>query len=288
MSEALVLPSRPFPGEPGSFTFFVRRPAVLALFATLSGCLLAQERVQLDVPYVPTPQEVVDRMLQMAAIKPNELVMDVGCGDGRMVVTAAQKYGARGLGYDINPERIKEARDNAQKARVTDKVEFRLGNLFDVDISKANVLAMYLLESVNQKLKPKILGTMQPGTRIVSHAFTMGDWKPDRQESVDGRNIYLWVVPARIEGNWQVKTGQGRDSFGLKIKQAYQEFAGEAQIGGRLVPVTDGRLRGSEISFVVESEPGKRQSYRGTVEGDAIRAEPVGSGGLAWLARRQP
>lgn len=261
-----------------------RRLALLSIVGFLSGNVLAQNPVSLDVPYVPTPQQVVDRMLQIAGVKPTDLVMDIGCGDGRMVVTAAKEYGARGFCNDIDPVRIAEAKENAQRAGVTDKIEFRQGNLFDVDLSQADVLPMYLLETINLKLRPKILATAKPGARIVSHAFTMGDWKPDLSETVDGRHIHLWIVPARVDGRWQVRQGPGQDSFDLKIKQSFQEFTGEATVKGRSLPVRDGRIRGTEISFTYEPQPGQTRSFRGRVNGQAI--ETIAGKGQGGLAKR--
>lgn len=153
---------------------------------------------QPDVPYVPTPQPVVDRMLAIAKVNKNDVLYDLGSGDGRIVITAAQKYGTRGVGIDINPERIEEAKANAQKAGVTDLVEFRQQDLFETDLSNATVVTLYLLPSINLKLRPTLLKELKPGTRIVSHAFDMGDWKPERVEQVEGRTIYYWVVPKNI------------------------------------------------------------------------------------------
>ncbi len=149
----------------------------------------------LDVPYVPTPQPVVDKMLEMADVKKDDYVIDLGSGDGRIPVTAAQKYGAKAMGVDLDPQRVQEANENAKKARVTDLVEFKQGDLFETDFSKATVLTMYLLPTINMQLRPRILSELKPGTRVVSHSFDMGDWKPDRTEKVDGRTIHFWVVP---------------------------------------------------------------------------------------------
>lgn len=158
-----------------------------------------------DVPYVPTPQPVVDEMLQLANVKKGDFIYDLGSGDGRIVVTSAQKYGTRGIGIDINPERIEEARENAKKAGVTDLVEFRQQDLFKTDLSKASVVTLYLLPDVNTKLRPQLLKQLKPGTRIVSHDFDMGEWKPDRVEQVQGPNrehtLYLWTVPEEIPAN---------------------------------------------------------------------------------------
>jgi cyclopropane fatty-acyl-phospholipid synthase-like methyltransferase len=149
-----------------------------------------------DVVYVPTPQEVVDAMLQLAEVKSTDVVYDLGSGDGRIPITAAQKYKARGVGIDINPERTKEANDNAVKAGVTGQVRFMTADLFETNISEATVVTLYLLQSLNEKLRPKLLRELKPGTRVVSHAFSMGDaWPPEKTVVVDNRNIYFWTIP---------------------------------------------------------------------------------------------
>ncbi|BAZ53480.1 hypothetical protein NIES4103_61580 [Nostoc sp. NIES-4103] len=153
-----------------------------------------------DVPYVPTPQPVVDAMLQVAKVGKNDVLYDLGSGDGRIVITAAQKYGTRGVGIDIDPERIQEANANAQKAGVTDRAQFRQQDLFKTDLSQATVITLYLLPEVNQKLRPELL-KLKPGTRIVSHAFDMGDWQPQQTLQVDGKTIYYWVVPKEVPAN---------------------------------------------------------------------------------------
>jgi ubiquinone/menaquinone biosynthesis C-methylase UbiE len=153
---------------------------------------------ELDVPYVPTRAQVVEEMLRMAAVKPGDVVYDLGCGDGRIVIMAVEKFGARGVGIDIDPKRIEEARANASRAGVADRAEFRLGNLFDADIRAATVVTLYLLPEVNLRLKPKLLRDLAPGTRVVSHDFSMGDdWPPERTLRLQGDTIFLWTVPAR-------------------------------------------------------------------------------------------
>ena len=149
------------------------------------------------VPYVPTSPEVVSAMLKLAGVQKNDLVIDLGCGDGRIVITAAKEYGAHGIGVDIDPERIKEARENAQREGVANLVEFRQGDLFDADIKKANVVTLYLLPEVNIKLRPKLQRELRTGTRVVSHSFDMGDWKPDKDEEVGGSQIFLWTIKPR-------------------------------------------------------------------------------------------
>ena len=158
-------------------------------------------RPKLDVPYVPTPERVVAMMLDMAKVNKNDVVYDLGSGDGRIVITAAQKHGARGVGYDIDPERIKEANANAQTAGVTNRVRFVQGDLFQADLSEASVVTLYLLPEINLKLRPKLLKELKPGTRIVSHNYGLGDWDPIRTETIDTSTgehvVFYWVVPPK-------------------------------------------------------------------------------------------
>jgi methylase of polypeptide subunit release factors len=150
----------------------------------------------LDVPYVQSRTKVVDGLLKLAGVKKGDVLYDLGCGDGRIVVTAAKDFGATGVGVDLDPQRIAEANANANAAGVADQAKFVTADLFDVDLSKATVITIYLLPTVNMQLRPKLLA-LKPGTRIVSHAFGMGDWKPDKTEEVDGSTIYLWIVPKK-------------------------------------------------------------------------------------------
>lgn len=169
------------------------------LFALLIGIVSGGAFVfagqQKDVPYVPTPQPVVDKMLDLAAVTKGDIVYDLGSGDGRIVITAAKKYGVRGVGVDIDPERIKEANANAVLAGVSDKVKFLEQDLFKTDLKEATVVTLYLLPDVNLKLRPKLWQELKPGTRVVSHAFDMGDWAPQQKVEVEGKTIYFWVVP---------------------------------------------------------------------------------------------
>jgi SAM-dependent methyltransferase len=157
----------------------------------------AQAPVKKDVPYVPTPQAVVDEMLKMAEVTKSDVVYDLGCGDGRIVITAAKQFGARGVGIDIDPERIKESNANAVKAGVADRVKFIQQDLFEADFKEATVVTLYLLPTINLKLRPKLWSDLKPGTRVVSHAFDMGDWKPDKTSEADGRPVYFWVIPPK-------------------------------------------------------------------------------------------
>lgn len=176
---------------------FMLGPASIGFAYTSSGRNSEGQRVTLDVPYVPTPQEVVNKMLEMAQVKKGDTVYDLGSGDGRIVVTAAKKFGAKGVGIDLDPQRVREARENVEKSGVENLVTIREGNALTADVSSANVITLYLLQSVNMELKPR-LQKLPPGTRVVSHDFDMGDWKPAAQETVmvNGREhkIFLWKV----------------------------------------------------------------------------------------------
>ena len=161
----------------------------------LSQAATAPARRSPDVIFVPTPNEVVEKMLEMAKVSAKDVVYDLGCGDGRIVITAAQKFGCRSVGIDIDPKRIEEATANAKAAKVTDKVKFIEADLFESNISEATVVTLYLLTRLNEKLKPKLLKDLKPGTRVVSHAFDMGDWKPEATASVNATTVYLWRIP---------------------------------------------------------------------------------------------
>jgi len=170
------------------------------LMSVLGGLSQAQgppPQIAIDTPYLTSPQHVVEAMLKLARVGSGDTVYDLGCGDGRIVISAARRYGARGVGIDNNPVRIDEARVNARNAGVVDRVNFELNDLFDADIRNATVVAVYLLPDVNLRLRSRLMNELKPGTRIVSHTFDMGDWKPDREIRVNGERILLWTVPGR-------------------------------------------------------------------------------------------
>jgi len=257
------------------------------------------------VPYVPTPQSVVDTMLETAKVGPRDYLIDLGSGDGRIVITAAKKHGARGFGVDINPERIRESDENARLAGVTDKVFFRQQNLFETDLRDATVITMYLLPRVNVELRPKLL-ELAPGTRLVSHDFDMGDWRPDTHLVVDAKDkygdvagksdVYYWVVPARVTGawQWQLPMGGKPRSYELRLEQKYQVVSGTARVDGREVKLQGTRLNGADIRFSFTAEmngaPVKHE-FSGRVDGAAINGTAALSGSrvqaqLEWAARR--
>lgn len=253
----------------------------LLLAALAVGLARAAE---LSVPYVPTPQDVVERMLEIAKVSSKDYLIDLGSGDGRIVITAAQKYGTRGFGVDLNPQRIAEALENAQQAKVTDKVAFYERDLFTTDLSPATVITMYLLPRVNLELRPKLL-ELKPGTRLVSHDFSMEDWKPDVHIVMDAKDkygghggrsdIYFWLVPAKVAGSWrwQLQVAGKPIDYQVSLSQKFQEVAGEARVGGRSVKLHNPRLRGEEISFGftadVNGAPVKHE-FSGRVLNDAI------------------
>lgn len=234
---------------------------VAALVALDTRQVQSQPR-SLDVPYVPTPENIVEAMLRLAAPTPADYLVDLGCGDGRIVVTAAQKYGVRGFGVDLNPERVKEARANAVKAKVTDKVEFIEGDLFKTDFKKASVLTMYLLPNVNMRLRPEIL-KMKPGTRVVSHAFHMEDWEPDVKEQHDFRTVYYWVVPGQAAGQWSGTVDSSK--IDLKLEQKFQFVTGTATIDGKPAALANGRITGDAITFDITMPDGKSRRLTGRI-----------------------
>lgn len=237
----------------------------LILFSFLANEANAQE---LDVPYVPTPENVVEKMLEMADVGPGDYVIDLGSGDGRIVIAAA-KRGAYGHGIDIDPKRIKEARENARKAEVEGKVLFVQEDIFKTDFSRANVITMYLLNSVNLQLRSSLLTRLKPGTRIVSHDFDMNDWKPDNYVREETSNIYFWLIPAQVKGQWRWKTGN--ETFVMTAKQNYQEIRLQIKTGKNALTVDEAKLRGDRISFTAtHPKSDEKYIFSGRVEENTI------------------
>jgi hypothetical protein len=243
----------------------IARPAAWLATALLSSSALAQGlEKELDTPYVPTPQVVVDRMLDMAQLKSGETVIDLGSGDGRIMIEAARKYGARGFGVEIDPKLVKISNERAVKAGVADRVKFLQQDLFKTDFHEANVLTLYLLPDVNLALRPKILAELKPGSRVVSHDYGMGDWHPDAQETIPAPDkkvgarkesqVFLWTVPANVEGEWRFELASGVKSrrTRLVLKQKYQAVSGTVELTGQGdVPLSAGALRGDELRLTL-------------------------------------
>ena len=232
----------------------------------------AQPRA-LDVPYVPTPEHIVEAMLRLAKPTKDDFLVDLGCGDGRLPIMAATKFGTRGFGVDLNPLRIKEARANAAKAGVTDKVEFIEGDLFKTDFKKASVLTLYLLPDVNLALRASIL-EMMPGTRVVSHAFTMDDWKPDASEQHDFRSVYFWIVPARVAGRWAGTVGASKVE--LSLEQRFQEIVGgTATVDGRPAAIGPSKIAGDAFSINIGALRINARVEGARLEGEGLRLDKI-------------
>jgi SAM-dependent methyltransferase len=214
-----------------------------------------------DVIWVPTPDEVVNRMLRMAQVTKDDLVFDLGAGDGKIAIAAA-KIGARSVGVEYNPEMARHAQSNVEKAGVGSRARIIQGDIFKTDFTQATVITMYLLPALNMKLRPQIL-QMRPGTRIVSHSFTMEDWEPDETSNMDGRRAYFWVVPANINGGWTLdSTG---DKHELSIEQKFQKIDGTIGLGHTQGGLRHARLSGFVISFSFVDNAGAKRDYSGRV-----------------------
>ncbi|HEX2929428.1 MAG TPA: class I SAM-dependent methyltransferase [Candidatus Binatia bacterium] len=226
-----------------------------------------------DVIWVPTPQSLVDKMLEMAKVTPKDYVIDLGSGDGRTVITAA-KRGSKALGIEYNPDMVELSKRNAAKEGVADKASFVKADLFESDFSQAQVITMFLLSSINMKLRPKILD-LKPGTRIVSNTFDMGDWKPDQTSTVAGCNswctAHLWIVPAKVEGTWKMPQGE------LTLKQTFQTITGTLKSDSNTTPI-NGKLNGDQISFSAANV-----NYVGHVNGSSMEGS---AGGSKWSATK--
>jgi len=268
----------------------VRRLSVLLLALTLAAgtAAFAQQAQPFkpevgqggkDVVWVPTPQALVDRMLDMANVTAQDVVMDLGSGDGITVITAA-KRGARAIGIEYNPDMVELSKANAEKAGVADRATFMKADLFETDLSQATVITMFLLPQINMQLRPKILD-LKPGTRIVSNSFSMEDWVADETATVtEGCQTWctalFWIVPAKVEGRWQTAGGE------LTLVQAFQQVSGTLQHNGTSAAITDGRLRGAELRMTIDGA-----QYTGRVNGDTIEGTVTTSGKTAaWTAKR--
>jgi SAM-dependent methyltransferase len=224
-----------------------------------------------DVVWVPTPDEVVERMLNMAQTKPEDYVIDLGAGDGKIAIAAAKKFGARSLGVEYNPDMVAHAQRNARAAGVLGKTQIVQGDIFVTDFTQATVLTLYLLPSLNMKLRPQILA-MRPGTRVVAHAFNMEDWEPDETSDVDGRRVYLWIVPASVAGRWAVEFSGagGSEKLSLNVDQKFQKIEGVAYLGSTLAGLRDPRLSGFRIGFAYVDNHGVRRDFTGRVTGSTM------------------
>ncbi len=263
--------------------------------------LPAQDRI-LDVPYVPTKFPVVDEMLKMAGVAKPDLLYDLGCGDGRIVIGAAQKYGARGVGIDLDPARIRECEANAISAGVTEQVKFYTGDLFEADFREASVVSLYLLTSVNLKLRPRLLRELRPGSRVVSHNFGMDNWKPDASSEVDvdgiRHDVFLWVIPVNASGDWTwtMKINGKTTPVTAALIQKYQYATGTATVNSNAAEIKDSKVQGDLVRFSLDLPADGKTitfAFEGKVIGHSIngtiRATIDGkTEAWTWKAHRNP
>jgi len=243
-----------------------------------------------DVIWVPTPDDVVDRMLRMAQVTANDYVVDLGAGDGKIAIAAAKKFGARALGIEFNPEMARHAQRNAERAGVAGRARIQQGDIFATDFSQASVVTMYLLPALNLKLRPTLLA-MRPGTRVVSHSFSMDDWEADEVSSLDGRRAYFWVVPAGVAGSWALEyTGGGStERHELALEQRYQKIEGSVTLGNLNGGLREPQLRGAHIAFAFVDNRGVRRDFTGRVSGARMEGSFRADNGTEgrWTAARK-
>jgi hypothetical protein len=231
-----------------------------------------------DVIWVPTPDDLVNKMLTMAKVTPKDYVVDLGAGDGKIAIAAGKKFGATATGIEYNPDMAKLAQCYVQADGVGDKVKIIQGDIFKEDFSKATVVTMYLLPELNMRLRPTILN-MKPGTRVASHQFTMGDWEADETAEIEYRTAYLWIVPANVEGNWTFREeGAGKTSFNVAMAQKFQRISGDATMGSNKNPLVGATLRGEEIKFAFNDDKGQTRTLTGIVRGSEISGTLRGPG----------
>lgn len=273
---------------------FIRSSTALALAGVLAAAVVsvdAKDRRECDrdykpqvgqsgkdVVWVPTPDEVVQRMLRMAKVTPQDTVYDLGAGDGKIAI-AAGKMGATAVGIEYNPDMAKLAQCYVQAENLTGKTRIIQGDVFVEDFSKATVVTMYLLPELNLKLRPTILD-MKPGTRVTSHQFTMGDWEADETAEVDYRTAYLWIVPAKVQGTWTLREqGPGNAQYTVSLSQKYQKVSGDVSMGSTKQPLVGATVRGEEIRFAFNDDKGVTRTLTGTVRGNELTGTLKGAGG---------
>jgi SAM-dependent methyltransferase len=254
------------------------RRALLAAIAAWAAC--APARAQFvpdphgslegkDVMWVPTPEAAVARLLDMARVGRADYVIDLGSGDGRIAIAAAKLRGARALGIEYNPELVQVSREAARREGVADRVSFREADLFEVDLSEATVITLYLLTTLNVRLRPRLLA-LKPGTRVASHMFRMGDWEPDEKDRVAGSDVFLWIVPARVAGTWRLT--QGRETYTVELQQKHQRVTGGVR-HARGLSAVEVQLRGTDIRCAFDDASGARRVLTGRVDGDRMEGE---------------
>lgn len=279
-----LIPNFPSPG---------RQPAVV------HSATDSKEEIKLDVPFEPSTMEVVGEMLTIARVGKDDLVYDLGCGDGRIVIAAAKTAGARGVGVDLDPQRIRESRENARKAGVAEQVKFYVQDFFQTDIHEATVVMLYLWPEVNLRLRSKLFQELRPGARVVSHSHDMGAWESDGAVvAANGHKIYFWVIPANISGAWEGERpgSNGKERWTLRLRQRFQKVQGTLHAGPREIPLQDLRLKGDCLQFTAEQNVAgqvRAWKFKGKAKGHSLEGtlEEMSAGitsGYRWKASRDP
>lgn len=264
----------------------MRRRSAIGLLAVVVAACTGPGFVVPGAPYVATPESVGHEMLRLAGVGPDDVVYDLGSGDGRLVIAAARDFGARGVGVEINPQLVGESQERAVRAGVADRLRFVWQDLFVTPLREATVVTLYLGDALNLRLRPRLLAELAPGTRIVSHDFAMGDWRPDRSVTLAGvghdHRLHLWIVPAPVEGRWHLALADGRRGV-VELRQDFQIVAGTLTVGDRQSAV-EGRVHGDQLSL---SGPVRLD---GRVTGATAWGQLVDADGtpVAWTAMRKP
>ena len=274
--------------------------APLMTLAPLPACMEAfaymdtERSFKLDAPFLPTPNYVIAEILSKAGVVKDDILYDLGSGDGRIVIEAAKQTGCRAVGVEIDADLVDDSRLNAVRAGVQDRVRFVVADLFKEDFSEATVVTLYMGQDVNIRLRPKLLRELKPGTRIASYSFDMGEWKPDQTTSFGREDAYFWVVPANASGKWAWTEGKGRSSvrWEMELKQVFQEFSGQIIRNGRPYALRGGKLKGNEIQFTLDGDAADRTSpllFTGRIRGNTIEGAMInGASRQPWKATRNP
>ena len=270
-------------------------------FTPYSGAEFAEDSEDFSAPYEATPMPVVNAMLKLASVGPDDFLIDLGSGDGRIVITAAKMFGGRGFGVELNEKLVDLSKKYAKQEKVSDRTAFYVRDLFKTDLSKADVVTMYLLQEANLELRPKLLNELRPGTRLVSHAFHLGDWRPDDTVLIGNVHwgehaVYLWIMPAKVGGRWRWSLSMpgGKQTFDVELNQHFQDIGGVARNEKGKWRLFDATLKGDRISFSLVSEADDRmirQDYEGRVKSNVIEGTVTLSGTtketqLRWRASK--
>jgi precorrin-6B methylase 2 len=274
--------------------------AIMMNLSLLPACMEAlaymdtERSVKLDAPFLPTPNYVIAEILSKARVGKDDILYDLGSGDGRIVIEAAKKTGCRAVGIEIDADLVDDSRYNAARAGVQDRVRFVVADIFKEGFSEATVVTLYMGQDVNLRLRPKLLRDLKPGTRIASYSFDMGEWKPDGVSTFGREDAYFWIIPANASGKWRWIEGKGKSKtqWELEVKQVFQEIAGEVSYKGKRFPLQGGKITGTEIRFTLDGSPfgkGASVEFTGRIQGNAIQGTiNSGTSRRTWKATRNP